>query len=176
MPFRTRQRGFEFNSALVEALPKLRRFAYALAGNREEADDLLQAAAERALEKSERFEPGTNFEAWLFRLCRNLWIDRVRSRKTRPEVLFKEEMAPALDGARVLEAGVDLKRVGAAMGELSEDHRAVLALVGVEGLSYKEAAMVMDLPIGTVMSRLARARAQLADLVGTHKETGHEDR
>jgi len=166
LPSRTQQKGPEFNAALIEALPKLRRFAYALAGNPEEADDLLQAAAERALEKAERFEPGTNFDAWLFRLCRNLWIDRLRSRKSRPEVLFKEDMAPALDGERSLQAGVDLKRVGAAMEELSEEHRAVLALVAVEGLSYKEAAAVLDLPIGTVMSRLARARAQLADTVG----------
>ena len=170
MPSQTRAGEPEFHDALVAVLPKLRRFAYALAGNREEADDLLQAAAERALEKADRFEPGTNFEAWLFRLCRNLWIDRIRSRKVRPEVLFKEEMAPSLDGERQLETGVDLERVGAAMGQLSEDHRSVLALVAVEGLSYKEAASVLDLPIGTVMSRLARARAQLADRVGEKED------
>jgi len=160
----------DVREALVAALPKLRRFAYALTGTPHEADDLLQASVERALAKSDQYRPGTNFEGWLFRICRNLWIDEMRSRQTRKESApFDEEVAPpagAPDSERAMQASLDLDKVRSAMASLNEDHRAVLALVGVEGLSYKEAAAVLDLPVGTVMSRLSRARAQLAADMG----------
>lgn len=157
----------EFRAALAAAIPKLRRFAYALAGRPEDADDLLQATLERALNRAAQFEPGTNLDGWLFRICRNLWIDEIRSRKSRREdVLFEERMAPPADGERALDARIELGELRRAMAALSEEHRAVLALVGVEGLAYKEAARILDLPVGTVMSRLARARAQLARAIG----------
>jgi len=161
----------DFKAALAETVPKLRRFAYSLTGRPEDADDLLQATLERALRKRALYEDGTTLDRWLFRICRNLWIDEMRSRKSRrEEVLFEETMAPAADGERALNARLELGKVRTAMAALSEDHRAVLALVGGEGLSYKEAAEILDLPVGTVMSRLARARTQLAREMDTEGE------
>jgi len=157
----------DFDAGLAAAVPKLRRFAYALAGRPEDADDLLQATLERALSRRERYEPGTNLDGWLFRICRNLWIDEMRSRKSRKEAdLFEDAIPPAADADRDLTARLELDELRSALGALSEEHRAVLALVGVEGMAYKEAARVLDLPVGTVMSRLARARAQLARAMG----------
>ncbi len=161
-----------FRGALVEAVPKVRRFAYALSGSPADADDLLQATLERALAKAHLFEAGTRLESWLFRLCRNIWIDEMRARRTRGvAVEIDNETGPSLDGERATMSRLTLAEVQAAMRQLSEDHRAILALVGVEGLSYREAAAVLGLPIGTVMSRLARARAQLLARLGPQETT-----
>lgn len=156
-----------FKQELVAILPRLRRFAFALAGSAADGDDLLQATVERALAKQDRFEPGTDLARWTFRIGRNIWVDEMRARKSRGEAVeIDERTAPALDGARALDAKLTLNKVEQALNELSEGHRAVVALVAMEGLSYKEAAAVLDLPIGTVMSRLARARSQLIAAAG----------
>ncbi|MFQ5346352.1 MAG: RNA polymerase sigma factor [Rhodothalassiaceae bacterium] len=161
-----------FRAALVDAVPGVRRFAYALTGSAADADDLLQATLERALAKSHLFEAGTKLESWLFRLCRNIWIDEIRSRKSRGvAVEFDIERGPAHDGEKGMEAAVTLAEVRTAMRGLSEEHRAILALVGIEGLTYKEAAAILDVPIGTVMSRLARARAQLVAALEAREAT-----
>lgn len=153
----------DFQASLIALMPGLRRFCFALTGAAADADDLLQASLERALNKQDLFEPGTNLDRWLFRMSRNIWIDEMRKKKTRGEsVEFDEGRAPSTTGAPAQEAHLALSDVGRAMSELSESHRSILALVGVEGLSYKETAEVLGLPIGTVMSRLARARSQLA--------------
>lgn len=161
-----------FRAALVEAAPRVRRFAYALSGSAADADDLLQATLERALRKSHLFEVGTKLESWLFRLCRNIWIDEVRARRTRGVTVdIDAETGPAHDGERDMTAAVMLGEIRTAMHRLSEEHRAVLALVGIEGLTYREAAAVLDVPIGTVMSRLARARAQLVATLEAREAT-----
>jgi RNA polymerase sigma-70 factor (ECF subfamily) len=153
---------------LVAFLPNLRRFAISLCRSRELADDLVQMACERALANEHRFEEGTRFDAWMFRILRNLWIDEVRKRKTagpQEDIEAQVDLVGA-SGEREAEARLTLKSVAEAIDGLVEEQREVLLLVCVEELSYKEAAEVLGVPIGTVMSRLARARRNLAEAAG----------
>lgn len=148
---------------IVALLPRLRGFARALARSHDAADDLVQATCEKALRHGESWTPGTRLDAWLFRIMRNHWIDTVR--RTRPEVpVDVEEIAGALpveDGQRTAEARLTLADVRTIADALPDEQRMVLMLVCVEKMSYRETADVLDVPIGTVMSRLARARAAL---------------
>lgn len=156
----------EFREVLVEAVPKIRRFAYSLTNSMADADDLLQATIERALRRQAQFEPGTMIDRWLFRICRNLWIDEMRSMKAKGQSLDIDNIAePATDGERATHHAVHLAQTQTAMMKLSPEYREILSLVAVEGLSYKEASEVLDIPIGTVMSRLARARGNLAAML-----------
>jgi RNA polymerase sigma-70 factor (ECF subfamily) len=153
---------------LVAFLPNLRRFAISLCRSRELADDLVQTACERALANAASFQQGTRFDAWMFRILRNLWIDEVRKKKTagpQEDIEAQVDLAGA-SGEREAEARLTLKSVAEAIDELSEEQREVLLLVCVEELSYKEAADVLGVPIGTIMSRLARARRNLAEAAG----------
>lgn len=148
---------------LAAILPNLRRFALSLAGNLADADDLLQATVLRLLERGapER----ADLLPWAFKVCRNLWIDEHRARQVRqraadaPELRDLHVSGITADGAERLAAD----EVFRALSDLNPDQRAVLELVAVEGYTYHRAAEVLDVPIGTVMSRLARARAALAD-------------
>ncbi len=153
---------------LVAFLPNLRRFAISLCRSREIADDLVQAACERALVNSHRFEPGTRFDAWMFQILRNLWIDRIRRQKTSgiPDAIEDRHDLVGSHGERDAEARLTLKSVSEAIAELPDDQREVLLLICVEELSYQEAADVLGVPMGTVMSRLARARKNLATATG----------
>jgi RNA polymerase sigma-70 factor (ECF subfamily) len=153
---------------LVAFLPNLRRFAISLCRSRDVADDLVQAACERAITHANQFEPGTRFDAWMFRILRNLWIDQLRRQRTAgPQEDIAERVDIAgLSGEKVVEAILTLKSVEQAIGELSDEQREVLLLVCVEELSYRETADVLGIPIGTVMSRLARARRNLAEAAG----------
>ncbi|RWP59597.1 RNA polymerase sigma factor [Mesorhizobium sp.] len=153
---------------LVAFLPNLRRFAIALCRSRDIADDLVQRACERALANEQRFEPGTRFDAWMFKILRNLWIDDIRKRKVagpQDDIDGRHDIA-GVSGEREMEARLALNSVAQAIGDLAADQRDVLLLVCVEELSYKEAAEVLAVPIGTVMSRLARARRNLAEATG----------
>jgi len=153
---------------LVAALPALRRFALSLARAPDVADDLVQITVERALAARDRYDPAIPLNAWLFRILRNAWIDmgrRTRTRGTETDIADTPEAA-VTDGPRETEARIMLGRTLAAMAGLSEDHRAVLSLVCMEEMSYAEAASVLDVPTGTVMSRLARARLALARELG----------
>jgi len=146
---------------LVKLLPRLRRFAYGLTGSLDEGDDLVQGACERALTRLSQFEPGTRLDSWMFRIMQNLWIDRRRAQRVRPEVGLNPSALEALavgDAEREMDHRLSMATVRRAVAELSDDQRAVLLLVCVEGLSYKDAAAVLGIPMGTVMSRLARAR------------------
>jgi RNA polymerase sigma-70 factor, ECF subfamily len=158
---------------LVAFLPNLRRFAISLCGSRDVADDLVQTACERALASAGQFEPGTRFDAWMFRILRNLWIDQLRRRKTAgpQDDIAEHHDISGLSGERVVEAQLTLKSVAQAIRELPDEHREVLILVCVEELSYRETAELLGIPIGTVMSRLARARKNLADAAGITGET-----
>ena len=120
----------------------------------------MQTACERALANAATFQEGTRFDAWMFRILRNLWIDEVRKRKTAgpQEDIEAQDDLVGMSGEREAEARLTLKSVAEAIDRLSEEQREVLLLVCVEELSYKEAAEVLGVPIGTVMSRLARAR------------------
>lgn len=150
---------------LAALAPRLRRFAWALTGSRDEGDDLAQAALVKALGALGQFQPGTRLDAWTFRIVRTVWIDWARARGRRPTIHDPEAMDALSDGgagARRAEARLDLARVRDAMAALPPDQREVLALVALEGLSYREAAEAIGAPVGTVMSRLSRARARLA--------------
>jgi len=153
---------------LVAFLPNLRRFAISLCRSRDVADDLVQAACERALANAGRFEAGTCFDAWMFRILRNLWIDHIRKQSTagqQDDIDQRQDIASASD-ERNIEARLTLNRVARAITDLPDDQREVMLLVCVEDLSYKTAADVLGIPIGTVMSRLARARKNLAEATG----------
>jgi RNA polymerase sigma-70 factor (ECF subfamily) len=153
---------------LVGFLPNLRRFAISLCGSRDVADDLVQAACERALASSKQYQAGTRFDAWMFRILRNLWIDQYRRRRAAgPQDPLDDHPDLAVpSGEQQVGDRMMLDRVLGAMGRLSAEQREVLVLVCVEELSYRDAADVLDVPIGTVMSRLARARRNLAELAG----------
>ena len=149
---------------LVQILPRLRRFARGLAGAADQADDLVQTSVEKALRNLDSFTSGTRLDAWMFRIIRNTWIDTVRSRKTTEP--FDTDAADTLagsDGRTTTEARLHLAEVRRAMAQLPEDQRVVLMLVCVEGMRYREVAEALDIPEGTVMSRLSRARLALAE-------------
>lgn len=150
----------QFRAELVNLLPRLRRFARALARHREDADDLVQAALERALTRREQWTPGTRLDSWMFKIINNAWIDEVRSRARRDALFAPEEEGEGV-GAPQADSPVDAIAVRRAMARLNDDQRAAVGLVLVEGLPYKEAAEVLGIPIGTLTSRLARAREQL---------------
>jgi RNA polymerase sigma-70 factor, ECF subfamily len=154
---------------MVEFLPRLRRFAFALTRNMDAADDLVQDTCERALARLDQWEPGTKLESWMYRIAQNLWLDRKRSEKSRGPIMDLDEAIGLQgdDGRTVTESRLTLAAVGDGISKLPPDQQVLIAMVCVEGLSYKEAASILDVPIGTVMSRLSRARQTLyAGLAG----------
>jgi len=154
--------GTRFGDRLVAVLPRLRRFARGLARSVTEADDLVQAACERALAREHQFQEGTRFDSWMFRIVQTIWIDQLRAREVRKEDgEIAEERMGSSESVRRAEARLALAEVKKAVDRLPPDQRATLMLVTVEGLSYKEAAEVAGVPMGTIMSRLARARIAL---------------
>ncbi len=157
-----------FENELSALLPRLRRFAHALSRNAADADDLTQATAERALRSKAQWQTGTRLDSWLYRIMRNLWIDTVRARGRKEKVEAPAELADRIgeDSREAMEASIDLKRVMAAMQRLPEEQREVVALILVEGFGYRETAEMLELPIGTVSSRLVRGRTALLAMVG----------
>jgi RNA polymerase sigma-70 factor (ECF subfamily) len=147
---------------LIAILPRLRRFARGLTGSAVEADDLVQAACERALSRAHQFQEGTRFDSWMFRIVQTIWIDQLRARDIRREDSEEEGVHVGTDEpGRRAEARLALGEVRTALAQLPPEQRAALLLVTVDGLSYKEAAAVAEVPVGTIMSRLARARVAL---------------
>lgn len=151
----------EVERALASLLPRLRRFAHGLARNRADADDLTQAAAERILKARAQWRPGTSFDAWAYRILRNLWIDTARSRQRHDAVLAPEEQGLSVGAEGDAEANVERGYLMRAMGRLPDEQREAVALVMIEGLAYAEAAEVLEIPIGTLTSRLVRGRQAL---------------
>jgi RNA polymerase sigma-70 factor (ECF subfamily) len=157
-----------FSDDLIASLPVLRRFALSLCKRPDIADDLVQLTAERAFKARDSYDPSTRLDAWLFRILRNAWIDMTRKQSTRGteiDVVDTPEVI-SVDGRDVVEAKITLNETEQALEALPEDQRSVLLLVCVEGLSYAEASQALDIPKGTVMSRLARGRAALATQLG----------
>jgi RNA polymerase sigma-70 factor, ECF subfamily len=153
---------------LIAILPRLRRFALSLARKPDLADDLVQISCEKALANAASWTEGTRFDAWMFRILRNTWIDQTRRRKTEgaTEDVYTREDLVGVRGDTAVENLLTLQKVWEAIGNLPHEHREILVLVCVEGLTYKEAADVLNLPVGTVMSRLARARMKIMALSG----------
>ena len=153
----------DIRARMVAVLPRLRRFAYALTGSTEQGDDLVQETCLRALSRVERWQPGSRLDSWMYRIAQNIWLDRMRANKVRGEVVDVDavEQMPGSDGRDITESQLTLEAVDSALARLPPEQRAVIALVCIEGVSYKEAADVTGVPIGTIMSRLARARQSL---------------
>jgi RNA polymerase sigma factor (sigma-70 family) len=156
-----------FEDGLQATLPRLRRFAHGLTANHADADDLTQITIERALRACDRWQEGTSLDAWLFRIMRNGWIDAIRSRKRAALVLAPEEEGERVghDPTAQMDARIDLARIMQAMEQLPPEQREIVALVLIEGFGYRETAELLDLPIGTVSSRLVRGRKALLALV-----------
>lgn len=148
---------------IVPLLPRLRRFALAVAGNLQDAEDLLHSALERALRGEAAFRRGTRLDSWLFRIIRNLWIDERRARRRQEVPLDAVGEMAAEDGRETAEHLLDLAQARRALLALPEEQRTVLCLVVLEGMSYQDAADALEVPIGTVMSRLSRARAAMVN-------------
>ncbi|MCL4743947.1 MAG: RNA polymerase sigma factor [Burkholderiaceae bacterium] len=156
----------DFAQELVALLPRLRRYAIVLTGDRHAADDLVQDTIERGWKRHAQWKPGTDLRAWLFSIMHNRRIDLMRTqRRTGDEIDDEEAVADPAPGAGEIGAieAIDLQR---AFERLSPPHRQVMLLVAVEQMSYEDAAVALDAPIGTVMSRLSRARAALRALLG----------
>lgn len=151
-------------SALVAAIPNLRAFAISLSGNADRADDLVQEALVKAWDKIDTFQAGTNLKAWLFTILRNAYFSEFRKRRREVadgdgEYSAKLSVQPAQHGH------LDLNDLVAALEQLSEDQREAILLVAAEGFSYEEAAEISGCAVGTVKSRVNRARARLAEIM-----------
>ena len=157
-----------FEEELLQLLPRLRRFARALSRDAADADDLCQAGIEKALRARGQWEPGTRLDSWMYRILRNTWIDTGRARSRAAETFVPEAAGIDIgdDGARAIESRVELNEVAAAMRLLPDEQREAVALVLVEGLAYKEAAAILDIPMGTLTSRLVRGRQALQARLG----------
>jgi RNA polymerase sigma factor (sigma-70 family) len=151
-----------FERELLTLLPRLRRFARSLARDWADADDLCQVALERALKARDQWQPGTRLDAWMYRIARNAWIDEVRARTRRAQTFVPEEAGASVGAEGDADLRMEMHDVDRAMGELPAEQREVIALVLVEGLAYREAAEILDIPMGTLTSRLTRGRQALA--------------
>ncbi|MGV3479659.1 MAG: RNA polymerase sigma factor [Sphingobium sp.] len=157
-----------FESDLLALLPRLRRFALSLSRDAIDGDDLCQMAVERALRSRDQWQTGTRLDSWMFRIMRNLWIDEVRMRGRRDQTFAPEEAGAMVgdDGDRRIEMAVEVTDVGRAMDRLPPEQREAIALVLVGGFAYREAAEILDIPMGTLTSRLVRGREALMRELG----------
>lgn len=149
---------------IAALIPRLRRYARALLGDPGAADDLVQDTLERAWRKAALWRPGTDLRAWLFAIMHNLFVNQVRARRRDVEIPL-DETALGRPAAADASAGVQLLDLASALARLPPEQREVLLLVGLEELTYREAAQVLGVPVGTVMSRLARGRERLRRLM-----------
>lgn len=153
----------QVRAGLPALLPRLWRFGLVLSRDRATAEDLVQATCLRALERAGQFTPGTRLDRWLFAILRSIWLNELRARRVRQgQGLVAPEEALVFDGAAQIETNILAARVLKEVAALPDPQREAVFLVYVEGLTYREASEMLDVPIGTVMSRLAAARAKLA--------------
>jgi RNA polymerase sigma-70 factor (ECF subfamily) len=155
----------DLRGQLGELLPRLRRFARVITRNVQDADDLVQVAVEKALARAAQWRPDSRLDSWMFGIMKNAWIDEIRARRRRDRVHAPEEAGEAVGDASAHARDIVLS-VQAAMERLPEEQRLAVALVLVEGQSYKDAAELLGIPIGTLMSRLARGREALQKMLG----------
>ncbi len=150
---------------LGDMLPRLRRFARVIARNVQDADDLVQVAVEKALARAAQWRPESRLDSWMFGIMKNAWIDEIRSRRRRDRVHAPEEAGLTV-GDHSSDAREIAMSVQVAMERLPEEQRLAVGLVLVEGLSYREAAEALGIPVGTLTSRLARGREALQAMLG----------
>ncbi|MBZ8132746.1 sigma-70 family RNA polymerase sigma factor [Afifella sp. IM 167] len=162
----------ELRRQIEELIPHLRRFARYLVQDAEWADDLVQECLVRAVSSFDRFQPGTNLKAWLFTILRNIYKNDLRKSANRRRVETDLQNDPRTYTEPEQESVVALGEVGAAFALLSAEHREILLLTAVEGVPYEEAARLLGVPIGTVRSRVSRARTRLAQLIAPPQREG----
>ena len=155
----------DFAGLLQNEIPRLRRYARALARDAARADDLVQSCLVRAIAKEHLWEPGTDLRAWLFTILHNQNVSEIRRSVREGVVVAVEDVAPALTVAPRAGASLQLRDLERAIRLLPEEQRQVILLVGLEGMRYEEVAAVLDIPIGTVRSRLSRGRDMLRRLM-----------
>ena len=148
---------------MLSLLPRLRRLAYGLTGSLDAGDDLVQATYERAIRHIDKWQPGTRLDSWMFRIARNLNLNNLRYDKLRGPPLdpLEADRVEALDGGRSAEVRLTFGKVKAFIDGLPEDQRSIVLLICVEGLSYAEVSRILDLPVGTIASRLGRLRLEM---------------
>ena len=150
---------------MIRLLPRLRSFALRLCQNSDQADDLVQATCERAIRSLDQFDPQSRLESWMFRILQNLFLNSKRDNANRARLLESATsgMEQTYDGAGAAVSALELQQVREFIKHLDEDYQRVLIMIAIEGRSYKEVADELQIPIGTVTSRLARARLKLRD-------------
>ena len=156
----------DFNRQLEEHIPRLRRYARALIRDTHRADDLVQSCLERAIAKQHLWQPGTNLCAWLFTILHNQHVNEVRRSVREGISVPVEDIGPLFAVKSNATAKLELRDLETAIAKLPEEQRQVVLLVGLEGMSYEDAASIQDVPVGTVRSRLSRGRDQLRRLMG----------
>jgi RNA polymerase sigma-70 factor, ECF subfamily len=154
--------------AVASHIPRLRRYARALVGDRYQADDLVQDTLERALNKLHLWRPGSDMRAWLFAIMHNVFVNQLRGKRPDTMALVDDDAIAAPVGTV---DRLEIRDLQAALMEIPAEQRAVVLLVGLEEMSYAEAAKALGVPIGTVMSRLARGRERLRHLMAGTQTT-----
>ena len=151
---------------VAQQIPRLRRYARALmAGDRSRADDLVQDCLERALSRLHRWRRGSDIRAWLFTIMHNVYVNQVRHSMSGPDFVSLDTFESDTAAAVCAEGALLLDELHLAIGELPPDQRETLLLVAMEGMGYEQVARILDIPVGTVMSRLSRARQRLRTLL-----------
>jgi RNA polymerase sigma-70 factor (ECF subfamily) len=162
-------------TALPRLLPRLWGFAHRLCGDSHSALDLVQKACVRALERQHQLQPGTSALSWMFSILHTVWLNEVRALRIRRQASMRwnDELADTVPDESSISPEVDTlhRQIIAAVDRLPDAQRVVMLLVAVEGFSYREAADALEIPIGTVMSRLARARLTIGRALGSKKES-----
>jgi RNA polymerase sigma-70 factor, ECF subfamily len=155
----------EFGDRLEQEIPRLRRYARALARDAARADDLVQSCLARALAKSHLWQPGTDLRAWLFTILHNQHVNDVRRAVREGINIPVDDVAPILTVPSTQGSALRLRDLDRALARLPEEQRQVLLLVGLEGMRYEEVATLLNVPVGTVRSRLSRGRDMLRHLM-----------
>jgi RNA polymerase sigma-70 factor (ECF subfamily) len=163
-----------FHGLIEEQIPGLRRYARALTHNLERADDLVQDTLVRAITKEHLWQPGTNLRAWLFTLMHNQYVNNVRRAAREGLTIEIDAVSSTLVATTDPTSSRQLRELDRALGQLSEEQRQTMLLVGLEGMSYQEAAAIFNVPVGTVRSRLSRGRDNLRSLMDLPERAGAE--
>ncbi len=158
---------------MIALIPRMKRFALSLTRSGHDAEDLVQLTYERAIRSIDSFELGTRLDSWMYRIMQNLHRNGIRDRNTREKTVVSgmEDADVAVDGERAAHAHLDMVDVQRFMTGLEDQHRSVLMLIAVEGYGYAEVAEMLNIPIGTVTSRLARARLKLRGFMKARSRT-----
>lgn len=159
----------DFNRRLEREIPRLRRYARALTRNMVLADDLVQETLMRAVQKQHLWDPGTNLRAWLFTIMHNQYVNQVKRIMRDRATTELSECAQSLVATTDPTVSRQLRELEHALGEIAEEQREVILLVGLEGMSYDQAAAILNIPVGTIRSRLSRGREALRKLLGVEE-------